>query len=191
MTTTHNADAAREAARRASGQFGTQERTEATIGDGGVDLLTPVQQHILDTAPYGGSVGSRYDGSDVTDIAKDVRAEVKRMRAAGEIPDGWDIRVRTSRYAGGAAIDVSIDGVETEEYANRVYGGTDHRPTAASALAVARIEEYLESHNYDRSQSQTDYYDVHFYGNVTVNGGSARWTDRVCPTCVTYCPCSC
>ena len=124
-------------------------------------------------------------------IAKTVRAEIKAMQATGEVPDDWKVSVRTSRYAGGQAINIRVDGVETEEHYEPDYHLTVNRPTPAGSIALARIEEAMESYNYDRSESQTDYFDVYFYGNVSANGTSSKWVGRACPVCVQYRPCDC
>lgn len=160
----------------AGGQFATSSRSEANLS------LTP--------GNHAHTVGSRYDGADITVIAKAMRTELKTMQKTGEVPADWKVSVRTSRFAGGQAIDVNVVGVSWEMYNDANYGELE-RPRPADLLALARIDESLAAHNYDNSDSMRDYFDVHFYGNVTADGRGIASANRVCPSCVRYRPCGC
>lgn len=167
---------------------GVDASHEPPVEDVPEESVEPVQSKpVVDYTRDGARVGERYARADVTDIAKDVRGEVKRMRAAGEVPASWKVRVTTDRFAGGQAVNVSIDGVETEPFYIPAYDDWGQRPTAKDALVIGAIEDRMESHNCEDSQTRS----IHFYGRLSVNDRSGGWVRDVCERCVAYRPCSC
>jgi DNA repair protein RadC len=128
---------------------------------------------------YERSYGSKYDSKlDTAEIAKRVRSEIAEALKAGELPKGLKASVRTSRFAGGSAIDITVtacpfpvrnpERVEhdalpwAEQCRRRVPPLHNER---ARAL-VAKLESMLRAYNHDGSDIQSDYFDVKFYQNV-------------------------
>jgi hypothetical protein len=107
---------------------------------------------------------------DTADIAKDVRADIKAAVKAGTLPGApVTYSVQTRKFAGGSAIDVTIKGLtdafiydpEPNEYGNR-----QHTPACKALLA--QVKAIRDAYNYNGSDPMTDYFDVNFYGSVTV-----------------------
>jgi hypothetical protein len=130
--------------------------------------------------------GTKYDKNlNTTQIAAMVRGEVKAAVKAGELPAG-KYSIRSSYYSGGSSIRVSISGLSGNvfdpEYLERgdaylmgpsVHDETGwHRPHRYQAwvlAAVKKVEAMLWAYNHDGSDSQTDHFDVKFYGSVDVD----------------------
>ena len=138
---------------------------------------------------YGYAVGSKYDRSLSTkEIAAKLRAEVKAAIKAGTLPAGTKISVRYRSYSGGSSIDVSVtalpDGfalhnperIQFEIEHPNEYVVDHHYPTytpEAKAL-LATLKAMMDAYNYDRSDIQTDYFDVAFYGHAQYDSDLTR-----------------
>ena len=119
--------------------------------------------------------GSKYTyRQDIKDIAKCVRADIKkafgtRIKAS----------VTISRYSGGQSLNVSF--IPTFRIWNpefiAAYAADPHaymgslppRYTQETTDVIAEIESIVAAYNYDRSDTQTDYFCVNFYGHVRVD----------------------
>ena len=182
----------------AGGQFTAAERADSTVAGNLVDASLPepdvmAQRYEALVLESNDATGANYEPNlDVAEIAKTLRSDYKAWVKSGDLPERFKTSVRISRFAGGQAIDVTVSGVNTEPVAPEEPWMPERRVAAADVLALTKIEERMQSFNYDRSNSQVDYFDVNFYGTVSVDGsGSSQWSGRVCPTCVTYYPCGC
>ena len=109
-------------------------------------------------------VGSKYEGTkrlDVRDIAKLIRKDLKR-----EFPD-VKVSLTIDRYAGGSAINCRITDVPFNPL-NLLFDdsvpGIERQPryNERGRNLLERVREIMGKYNYDRSESQTDYYDVKF-----------------------------
>jgi hypothetical protein len=104
------------------------------------------------------NVGTKYEpGRDLKETAKLVRKELKAT-----FGPAWKFGVRLSRYSMGQSLDVSIKEapcrlVDLEGY------------TQAGLLAVDTVQKILDDYNRQDIDSQTDYYNVAFWGNVQVD----------------------
>jgi hypothetical protein len=127
--------------------------------------------------PYGYTVGAKYDSSlDIVAIAKLVRAEIKASIKAGTLP-ALKTSVKISRYSMGQSLDVTImdcpADVVSDEYAafDLAHGINVYNRHPFLNQVGKNIQERLQAicdqYNYDRSDSQTDYFDVNFGGRVT------------------------
>lgn len=136
---------------------------------------------------YERAYGEKNNGTwrDAADIAKDIRADIKAARQAGEInlPEGAKISVRCSKYSGGQSIDVNVTGwvghrIEVEDAENFWPGFTRRELTPEADEVQGRLERIVRAYNWDGSDSQSDYFDVCFYGHVSFDGASwlTRWT---------------
>lgn len=127
--------------------------------------------------PYGYVVGSKYkSGLDITEIAKLVRADIKAAIAEGSLPK-LKTSVRISRYSGGQSLDVcvtdcSVDVINDAYVAFELEHGINvYNPerwnTQVGKNIDSRLRSIVEQYNYDRSDAQTDYFDVNFYSEVS------------------------
>lgn len=126
--------------------------------------------------PYGYIVGSKYDSKlDIATIAKLVRTEIKDAVKSGTLP-ALKTSVRISRYAGGQSLDVVIldcpvDVINDEHAAFDLEHGINvyNRHPLLNQVGKniqERLQAICDQYNYDRSDVQTDYFDVNFYGKV-------------------------
>lgn len=130
------------------------------------------------------SYGKKYDKNKSTKtIAAEVRREVRLASRLGVLPEGqWS--VTSDRCSRSSSITIAYEPPpERDEafalafyYRRRIEALAEnpHRHfdgpwrSAFGQEFVRRLEGLLADHNHDGSDSSTDYYDVKFYGNVTV-----------------------
>jgi hypothetical protein len=96
-----------------------------------------------------------------SEIAADIRRDLKAAQKAGDIPADVKVSVRTRTYAGGRAIDVTLTGWDRE----RIYT-TDWFMTPEAQAVRQTVETIRESYNRDASDSMVDYFDVDYYGST-------------------------
>ena len=108
-------------------------------------------------------IGEKFTGwIDAAIVAKKIRADIKQARSDGEIPVDVKISVRTRKYAGGQAVDVSLTGWNSEAV---WYTDGYNRQMSHAAKRVADVVERIRnSYNRDASDPMTDYFDVMYYG---------------------------
>ena len=139
--------------------------------------------------------GAKYDQVSrlsTTEIAALIRADLKLARKAGKMaakagdlavadpiadaPDGIRFSVRSEYFSGGSAIRIAILRIpeawgyeerEDRDWPGRKYTGA----TEALADLGMAVKAVMNAYNYDGSDSQTDYYDVNFYGSVSDDRG--------------------
>lgn len=129
---------------------------------------------------YDRSYGNKYDASlSTVEIAKRIRADVKALAISG-----LKVSVR-SRTKGTSAIDIEIKALpEDMNVYNESY--TSYRKQFPDTNADVRFDfnsrftqEYLalfetinsihSAYNHDGSNYMTDYFDVNYYGNVSLD----------------------
>jgi hypothetical protein len=123
-----------------------------------------------------GTTGSKYEVTkdlDLAQVAKLVRADIKATQKAGFLPAGLECSVRISRYSMGQSLDVRITAAPFVVYvpehqvdANRDAGVRCPFLTRSAVAAFDVIEAIVEAYNRDRSDTQSDHFDVRFYGHV-------------------------
>jgi hypothetical protein len=126
--------------------------------------------------------GAKYQqGRDTAEIAKMFRADVKAAIKAGELPTGLDLGVRVQRYAGGSSINVTIKACPGLQVSNPGHVLAQEAipyvfvedirirfiHTEAARALMAKLEGMLEAYNRSEVDTQTDYFNVKFYGHVT------------------------
>jgi len=131
--------------------------------------------------------GTKYDevkNLGVTEIAKRMRADIKRAKADGLLPTRWNYSVTTDKFSGGASIEVRVrdcadawvaqDDSLCYQYAYCTLGmharhcpAAEHLTDEAEA-ALAVLKQIHGSYNYDGSDVITDYFDVNYYGSAQV-----------------------
>jgi hypothetical protein len=126
--------------------------------------------------------GYNYDRErSVKDDAANIRRHIRTMVQAGLLPSDWTYSVRYRRFAGGSSIDVRAtsprpiyaadphsDGpVKHAETGAWVTAWVD-RLTSEARAVKGTLEDLVNGHNHDGSDTSTDYFDVKFYGDVVL-----------------------
>ena len=138
---------------------------------------------------YERDYGYKYDEAknlSVVDIAKLMRADVKQAKAHGLLGKDVKVSIRTERFAGGAAINIVItmpDAWIAQDDSKCAVGsmcegmGWHHNRCDAAAhlsdeaeAAKMTVQRIHDAYNHDGSDAQIDYFDVNYYGSVTVDG---------------------
>ncbi len=123
------------------------------------------------------STGSKYTGyRDATEIAKDVRTEIKAATASNYLPAGLKYSVRNDKYTGGQSINVDIQGVSDEDRLDPTE--LDHRGNLAERAEAKdlrrRVEAIANMFNRQDVDSQSDYFNVMYYSHVQVEDDRCR-----------------
>lgn len=135
--------------------------------------------------------GTQYDRSrTVKDDAASIRNQVKAAQRDGRIPAGWKVTVRTRKVTHSQAIDVhaaspkaiyaadpmSRDWVKHSETGEYVMAWADKYTLEAASVRQV-LQALWNAHNHDGSDAQVDYFDVKFYGEVTLGtvAGVPEW----------------
>lgn len=133
--------------------------------------------------------GENFDRNlDVKEIAKRVRKGLKNLT-------GFNFSVRISRFSGGQSIDVELKSIPNDvalyspEYIAAVQASEDRYPRGVerySEIVTATLKyagTLLRSYNRDNSDSQSDYFDVHFYDHTTISSDliNQREFERIKP----------
>lgn len=126
-----------------------------------------------------GYTGSLYDSTKtITQVAKDVRSDIKKSQLSGYLPPDLTFSVTTHKFAGGASMRVSVRGLEDEQiYDRREEPDTGFSRNVYSPEADElrrRVGGIIAARNYDRSDSMTDYFEVGFYSSVDLEDTQAR-----------------
>lgn len=155
-------------------------------GDMVADPRAPVNQIEVEVAPsrqthpdvsdhggqYGYYVGEKYERLDIAEIAKRLRAEIKEKIAKGELPKGLKVSVTIERYSGGQSMTMKVvrSPQATQDAASIVARAlTPHVHldlpyyTEFGSKLLKDLEAMANAYRYDRSDSQTDYFDTNFY----------------------------
>lgn len=142
------------------------------------DYVPPMAEH---RQGYGQGVlttGSKFTGHrGVTEIAKDIRDELKKATEANYLPAGLKYSVTTAKFAGGQSVDVRVQGVED---ADRTHGSTSlDRWGQLDTLPEfkqleARVESITDAFNRTDIDSMSDYFNASYYSHVRVETDSER-----------------
>lgn len=135
------------------------------------------------------SIGIKYnevaDNSAVT-IAKAIRADIAKAKKAGLLPLSWKYSVRSEYYSMGQSIDITVNSfreawiledLEKCDCYQRSAGNFYHGISCAgagglSATGVAvrdLLQSFHDAYNHNNSNSQIDYFDVRYYGQVRID----------------------
>lgn len=126
-----------------------------------------------------GSVYREQGMLNITEIAKRMRVNLRNAQSIGMLPAKAKFSVTTDRFSGGQSIDVEVRGMpDSWTYTTResIYGGEKRVYSDAAQATVKAIEQMLGEYNRDRSDIQSDYFDVWFYSHVKIESEShAKW----------------
>lgn len=129
---------------------------------------------------YERTYGDKYDKALSTkDVAARVRAEIKAAIASGDLPK-MKVSTRYESYSGGSSIRVSITDADflvinpvryylEKNSANWSVARDIPWHTAKATEVLAKLKAMLDAYNHDGSDSQSDYFDVNFYGFVGID----------------------
>lgn len=141
------------------------------------------------------------------DIAKDMRADIKALKAEGKLPADLAVSVTVDNFSMGRAINIkvpfredfwlrctgTVPGTETFDDDGSFVGGRacgdrwshaengkGHEVLSIEGQRVKKlVEEVHWAYNYDGSDSMTDYFDVNYYGSVDlVSRDGQAWIER-------------
>ncbi|MFV0372745.1 hypothetical protein [Microbacterium sp.] len=120
----------------------------------------------------GGAYGNRFTGGrsddgerDVASIAKLIRADLKRAQTFGAIPDELTYRVSSERFAGGQAINVTVEGASDSLLdMTRPNGDRAQHPWAGELDATLQVigDQWQDA----ETDTMTDYFNVRYYLQV-------------------------
>lgn len=112
-------------------------------------------------------VGEKYDRDmDVKDIAKLVRADIKKAIKEGTLPKGVKFSVRIDRYSMGQSLNAYMTAWPGEVLV-KVEDELRYTKELEEALKVVR--SIIKVYNFDDSDSMSDYFHVNFYSEVSVD----------------------
>lgn len=133
------------------------------------------------------SIGRRFHETqdlDLPTVAQRMRADVAELKTDGQMPAHAVVSVRVDQKgAGTGSIEISVSGLRdaevwctpgvTEEHTrDGHWGGL----TPIGRRINDALEEIHRAYNYDKSDSMTDYFDVRYYGSVTIRDEETqRW----------------
>ncbi|WP_375000188.1 hypothetical protein [Aeromicrobium sp. CTD01-1L150] len=141
-----------------------------------VDDYTPPAQHRVDGHGPQPTKGEHHPGGhvNVTDVAKNVRQEIKTAKAAGHLPDHLDYRVTTDKFAGGQSLDVTVCGLDDTQV-REPKNNNGFTPLTAEARELdSRVQGIADAWNRQDIDSMTDYFNVSYYSHVELESERSR-----------------
>lgn len=123
--------------------------------------------------------GSKYRATEslsLVHVAKLIRADIKEAIRAGMLPEGLTTSVRVRHHS---SIDIAVTAAPFEvlsrayllvhEVLPHVHAPRISRYTPLTLCALARLEDIADAYNFDRSEIESDYFNVRFYGHPSVS----------------------
>lgn len=147
---------------------------------------------------YGDKYAALGEYPSAATIAKAIRSDLKAAQKAGDLPDSVGFQVVSDNFAGGCSVDVFITDVphhgrcpechgERNSRSYHVQAGGDLCQTCAMwdhgwltpewADVLRKVEAIHGAYNHDGSETQVDYFDVRYYGQVSFGAryGTKAW----------------
>jgi len=141
--------------------------------------------------------GNRYDQElQITDIATLMRADIKQAKKEGLLPQGLKTSVRCKFYSGGCSIDIRVTDCGGVEFVNPYhikYTRQFHdqlpsflqpahpgkkRFTQEGEAILHVLKAIHGQYNFDKSEMETDYFHVNYYGDVAFDAALEMDTRR-------------
>jgi hypothetical protein len=123
--------------------------------------------------------GTKYRATEslpLVDVAKLIRADIKEAIRAGMLPAGLTTSVRVRHHS---SIDIAVTAAPFEvlsrahllvhEVLPHVHAPRISRYTPLTLCALERLEDIADAYNFDRSEIESDYFNVRFYGHPSVS----------------------
>ena len=115
----------------------------------------------------GSKVGELYDAAE---ISRAVKKELVAMQKAGQFPAEIKFSVKSSKFAGGQAVEVSISGWQKEqiwkEEWQQAYGWSRQVMLPEAKEIEEKVEAVRNQYNREAINSQIDYFSVIYYGRA-------------------------
>ena len=139
------------------------KRLEAELASGDTSEARNRPGQFFDDRP--GSKGDRYIGYRPNkEVAVDIRRDIKSAVERGELPEGLKFSVKMD--ARGRAIRVRVAGVQNP----RIRDDLGRDVTSPEAKAIYdKVDRITNAYNRYNSDVQTDYFDVDYYGFVSID----------------------
>lgn len=125
--------------------------------------------------------GAKYDRNITSkDVAARVRADIKAAIQKGDLPTGLKVSVRYASFAGGSSVDARItawpegypwlnpEWVVFNKQNPQTYSEKIPRHTKKATRVLEKVEAIRSAYNHDGSDSQTDHFDVKYYGSTEI-----------------------
>lgn len=118
-------------------------------------------------------VGSKYAGGHqpAAQIAKSLRQDIREAQATGALPGSVTFSVTSSSFSGGQSVDIEIRNIPDADMflAAENRGGYVSRESTAEGQDLQRtLKTMMDAYQRDASDTQSDHFDVQFYGQVRV-----------------------
>lgn len=108
-----------------------------------------------------------------SEIAKDVRIDLKDAMAGGYLPSDLDYSVRSSSFAGGQSISITATGMNDEDLWVPSWRDPGFIVYSGRAQEVgSRLKAIMAQYNNSSIHGEIDYFDVSFYASANVRGTS-------------------
>lgn len=118
---------------------------------------------------YAPTVGSKYNGyRNVTEIAKDVRADLKEAVAKNYLPRGLKYSVTVDKYSGGASLRVVIQNTKDEEMLEKDRWDERTIFSDKAKMLKSRVGKIVDAYNSRASYPEVDYSNNLYYSNVSI-----------------------
>ena len=115
----------------------------------------------------GSKVGELYDAAE---ISRAVKKELVAMQKAGQFPAEIKFSVKSSKFAGGQAVEVSISGWSKEQIWKEEWSQPYSQMINVMLPEAKEIEEKAEAvrnqYNREAINSMIDYFQVTYYGRA-------------------------
>jgi hypothetical protein len=115
----------------------------------------------------GSKVGELYDAAE---ISRAVKKELVAMQKAGQFPAEIKFSVKSSKFAGGQAVEVSISGWQKEQIWKEEWSQPYSQMINVMLPEAKEIEEKAEAvrnqYNREAINSMIDYFQVTYYGRA-------------------------
>lgn len=135
---------------------------------------------------YERTYGYLYEpNQDIKETAKSIRRIIKTLTKGGMLPNDWKYSVRIQRFSMGQSINVTAEteraiyAAEPDTYdfplvlnveTGKHVTAYKDRLTIEAVTVEETLRDLVAAHNHNGSDVMTDYFDVKFYGNVSIKG---------------------
>lgn len=130
---------------------------------------------------YAPTVGSKYTGyRPSSEIAKNVRADLKEAQAKGYLPKHLTFSVTSDTYSGGQAVRVEIRGVtDDQQFSGENLGGRFGDLTPEVVELRKRVDGIASAYNSQCIRGEIDYFQSMYYANISVESNHGRqWREK-------------
>jgi len=126
-------------------------------------------------------IGPKYDPAtwrSSAEVARPLRADLKAAQAGGALPASAVFSVRSDSFAGGQSVRVEIRNLPDREILDD-HPDFPHRYGPAARELERAVRRMANAYNRDRSDSQSDVFDVHYYARVSIETEDSRQTRQL------------